>query len=144
MNVNGPDPQQISQVVSAKALQLVRHYYDCLDNPNRRQEWVNFFMPATPDMTHPLLIWNGHQLKTQADIAQYVQNLPPTKHTQSSIDAQPVMGQAENFIVTVEGTVSYAEVHKRRYFQRITASKAPDSDRTFITSDYVRWTAEAS
>lgn len=133
--------QQLVQQVSAKALQLVHMYYECLDNPNRRQEWTSFYVPFPTE--HPLLIWNGHPLHSIAEVTEYAQKLPPTKHVTSSIDAQPLMG-THDFIVTIQGTVTYDQVHKRRYFQRITAVKQPDGERTFISSDYMRWTGEAN
>ncbi len=136
-----PSPHQLVSQVSGKALQLVQCYYECLDNPSRRQEWTSFFMPIPA--RHPLLIWNGHILPAVSDIAAYAQRLPKTKHTTSSIDAQPIMGTTD-FIVTVQGTVTYGDNHKRRFFQRITTCKQPGGDRTYIASDYMRWTGEAN
>ena len=139
-NNNNSAANQLVQQVSARALQLVHKYYECLDNVNTRQQWTSFYVPFST--SHPLLIWNGHILPTVADIATYAQNLPTTKHTTTTIDAHPLMGTSD-FVVTVQGTVTYGDNHRRRFFQRITATKDPNSERTFITSDYMRWTGEA-
>ncbi len=130
---------QLVQQTSARAIQLVNKYYEALDSPDKRPNWVKFYMP---DPDHPLLIWNGHILPTAKDVEGYARNLPKTKHNPSSIDAQPIMGSSD-FVVTIQGTVTYGDNHRRRYFQRITATKKPGTNETFISSDYLRWTGEA-
>ena len=139
MNVGA---NQVAQQVSARALQFIQRYYECLDHPNRRGEWINFFVPPGV-VQHPVLIWNGHMLPTQNEIAQYLDNLPPTKHSTSSIDAQPMMGSADDFIITVQGTVTYNGNERKRFFHRITTTKAPNSNATYVSSDFFRWTGDA-
>ena len=133
------EANQLVQKISAKAIQLVHKYYACLDNYERREEWLSFFVPIPVE--HPVMIWNGHVLPTVGDIRAYAMTLPRTRHHAASIDAQPLMG-TEDFIVTVQGSVIYGDNHKRRFFHRFTATKAPGSDRTFVSSDYMRWTGE--
>ena len=134
-------PQQTTNNVSAKAVRYIQKYYSLLDQESKRGEWVNLFMPIQTE--HPLLIWNGHILPTREEITAYAQNLPKTKHTTSSIDAQPIMNHNKDFIVTIQGTVIYGENHSKRFFQRITYTHAPNSNEPFISSDYMRWTGEA-
>jgi hypothetical protein len=138
----GPNANQLVQEANAKALQVVNKYYEFLDNESKRPQWVEFYMPI--EASHPLLIWNGHQLATKQDITNYAQNLPKTKHTTNSIDAQPLMGNSSSFVVTVQGTVTYDENNRKRFFQRFTCVADPQNNtKIYISSDYVRWTGEA-
>ena len=51
---------QTANLICAKAIQLIKNYYEHLDKPDKRKQWTDFFMPIQTD--HPLMIWNGHIL----------------------------------------------------------------------------------
>ena len=139
--MSGNNANHTVNLVSTKAVRFIQKYYELLDKPDKRPQWVKLFMPIQTE--HPLMIWNGHILPTQQDIENYAKQLPETKHATSSIDAQPIMNNNNDFIVTVQGTVTYGDNHKRRFFHRITYTHAPGSNDPFISSDYMRWTGDA-
>jgi len=137
--------------VTKRALQVQNAYYTALDGgADKRAELVQMYFPSPQSS---LMQWNGHNLATTADILQYLAGLPKTKHVAHCVDAQPLPGNTggDTFLVTITGTVTYDDEHKRFYFQRlvIMAAEVPNasgvgvSKKYYIVNDYMRWTGEA-
>ncbi|KAH9586616.1 Nuclear transport factor 2 [Trypanosoma melophagium] len=124
--------------VSKKALEFRQQFYQLLDDPNKRMEIVNLYAPGTPMLCE----WNGHQLPDTTAIMAYLGGLPKTSHKIDCVDAQPLPGneQADSFIMTVHGIVTYDDEHKREFFQRLVIRKL--ESRYYIVNDYYRWLSE--
>ncbi|ESL08493.1 nuclear transport factor 2 protein(NFT2) [Trypanosoma rangeli SC58] len=124
--------------VSKKALEFRQQFYQLLDDPNKRLDIVNLYAPGTPLLCE----WNGHSLPDAASITAYLSGLPKTSHKIDCVDAQPLPGneQADSFLMTVHGIVTYDDEHKREFFQRLVIRKV--EGRYYIINDYYRWLSE--
>lgn len=135
-------PIQFKEVekVDKMAFTAAKTYYDFLDGgPEKRKELCQRFLPKN----ECLMDWNGFQLTSPAEVETYLMNLPPTRHTMTVVDAQPLPGSVngDSFLVTVSGTVTYNGEHKRFFFQRLVWIRGSDA-KTYIAHDYMRWTGE--
>lgn len=130
-------------LITRKALQAVRTYYDCLDNPEKRAGLLNVYIQEPT--SHPLMEWNGYAMADRNAVWEYLSNLPKTKHEMKSVDAQPLPGNTngDSFFATVHGSVMYDDEHTRHFFQRFVFCVRADQ-KVYIANDYLRWTGEES
>lgn len=124
--------------VAQRAIEFRKRYYEMLDSAEKRPQLLDMY----PDALEGLMEWNGHALSTKADVLQYFQNLPQTKHTIENLDAQPLPGNsdADMFIVTTSGRVVYDDEHTRMFYQRFVVRVV--EKKLYIVNDYLRWTGE--
>lgn len=131
--------------VAKKALEFTRKYYKTMDDLSSRPSIVQFYANFSN-----LCEWNGHKYSTQADLFNYLQELPKTHHTVDVVDAHPLPGnqpQSTNLetsdhsiLITVHGSVTYDDEHKREFFQRFVVRQKGTT--YYIVNDYYRWLAE--
>lgn len=131
--------------VAKKALEFTKRYYKILDDTENRSTLMEFYANFSN-----LCEWNGHKYSTQADIFNYVKQLPKTNHKINIVDAQPLPGNVgekdknteadHTFLITVNGLVTYDDEHKREFFQRFVIRQKGAIH--YIVHDYYRWLSE--
>lgn len=126
--------------VAKKALLFKNEYYKALDSAEMRLAVTKLYYEGIPN----IMEWNGHVLSSQAEISQYLAQLPKTVHTIDSMDAQPLPGneKSDSFLMTVHGTVVYDDEHSREFFQRMVLRLM--DGKYYIFNDYYRWLSEKS
>ena len=126
--------------IAKKAMEIRKRYYELMDNVETRPIVAQLYA----DGVSRLMEWNGHLLDTQEDVVRYLSSLPKTKHTIDSLDAQPLPGNndADLFLMTVSGKVTYDEEHSRTFFQRMIVREV--NGKHYIINDYLRWTSETT
>ena len=132
--------QHLNEVATVETVGRValQAYYDMLDTPEKRTQLLQRYVPRTDG---PLMSWNGHQLATVSDIANYFNTLPRTRHAPLVIDVQPLplCTKGDRLIATAIGTVTYDAQHSRHYYHRVVFAH---DGTTRIVQDYMRWTGE--
>ncbi|KAG5485966.1 hypothetical protein CUR178_07560 [Leishmania enriettii] len=126
--------------VAKKALEFRSRYYKMLDDPQDRSNVAGLYAPDVPMVCE----WNGHPLSTVGDVRNYISALPKTSHQIDMVDAQPLPDNqdGDSFLLTVHGTVTYNDEHRREFYQRMIIRRF--EQRYYILSDYYRWLSERS
>ncbi|XP_063709691.1 NTF2-related export protein [Culicoides brevitarsis] len=128
------DPQVKTNIDQAcrTAEDFTKLYYDCMDK--KRHQISRLYLDSG------LLTWNGNGAAGKENIEKFLQELPTSEHTISTLDAQPVIDEAveaqQTFIIEVSGTVRF-ENNPSRMFQQ-TFMVTAQQDKWKIVSDCFR------
>lgn len=91
-------------------------------------------------MDNGLLTWNGNGAAGKESIEKFLQELPSSEHTISTLDAQPVIDEAvgsqQTLLIEVSGTVKFQD-NPSRMFQQ-TFMVTAQQDKWKIVSDCFR------
>eukprot|EP01087_Luapelamoeba_hula_P015299 TRINITY_DN4554_c0_g1_i1.p1 TRINITY_DN4554_c0_g1~~TRINITY_DN4554_c0_g1_i1.p1 ORF type:complete len:148 (-),score=26.85 TRINITY_DN4554_c0_g1_i1:23-466(-) len=92
-----------------------------------------------------IIIWNGTPKKGVASLNEFFKQLPPTKHTITSIDSHPIAGLEESggsgvgaLLVTAVGSVVYASDAPRGFSQSFLLLQETGKTTFYILSDTFR------
>jgi NTF2-related export protein 1/2 len=88
-------------------------YYDRIDR--QRQQMSRLYMD------NGLLVWNGNGITGNDNIQKYLQELPASDHSMTTIDAQPIVDDAVStnptFLIQVSGTVHFQDYPAKAFQQ---------------------------
>uniref|UniRef100_A0A336MKH1 NTF2-related export protein n=1 Tax=Culicoides sonorensis TaxID=179676 RepID=A0A336MKH1_CULSO len=128
------DPQLKENISTAcrTAEDFTKLYYECIDK--KRHQISRLYLD------NGLLTWNGNGSAGKESIEKFLQELPSSEHTVSTLDAQPVIDEAvgaqQTLIIQVSGTVKFQD-NPSKMFQQ-TFMVTAQQDKWKIVSDCFR------
>jgi len=112
------DPELRKQINDAAqaADEFMKHYYDNIDH---KKLTVNKLFLDTA-----LLVYNGNGFKGIDAITKFVNDMPKTEHTITTIDAQPILDESagKTILIQVSGTVKIGGQRSKAFQQSFTVT----------------------
>ena len=97
------------------AEEFTKLYYECVDK--RRHLMSRYYLDTG------VLVWNGNGTVGKDLIQKFFDGLPPTEHTLTSLDSQPVLDVAVSnqltFLILICGFVKFQEKISRPFQQNV-------------------------
>jgi len=88
-----------------------------------------------------VVLWNGNAKRGLQSLNEFFKQLPPTKHEVTSVDCHPMPGaQPSTMLVSVAGSVSYANDPPRCFSQTFVLAQDKGKATFFIVNDCYRLT----